>query len=195
MQRVNLALMSLLSVSLFLTTGAGCSKGHRTGTASNSDVEQRVKEKFNGDPQLSAADLKVSANVDRKEIKLSGAVPTENERDKAMGIAQSVEPDFSITDTIDVKPREMARTDESGRTAGKPADNGPGDDWIRSQVQSLVKGDPLTSPDDISVDVSKGVVTLHGTVHSGKEKAQAQKMAEGVEGVTEVHNDLKIRSK
>ena len=46
----------------------------------------------------------------------------------------------------------------------------------------------------INVDVDNGVVTLTGTVASAAQKTRAQTVARGVEGVTNVRNNLTVRS-
>ena len=46
----------------------------------------------------------------------------------------------------------------------------------------------------INVDVDNGVVTLTGTVASQAQKTRAQNVARGVEGVTNVRNNLTVSS-
>jgi osmotically-inducible protein OsmY len=204
MRRINSALIVVcLSV---MVVAAGCSRSDRTGTTarnggvSNSDLERMVKEKLTSDPQLNTTDIKVSADADHNQIKLSGTVPSEDLRTKAIDIAKSVQPDASITDTIDVKPHEMARVEDQGavdRNANNPYDrtnSGRTDEAIRSQIESKLNSDPALAADNVKVDVSKdNVVTLKGTVKSGEEKARAQKLAERIDGVAQVRNDLKVK--
>ncbi len=45
---------------------------------------------------------------------------------------------------------------------------------------------------DISVRTDKGVVDLTGTVDSSKESDRATALASKIEGVTAVHNNLKV---
>jgi osmotically-inducible protein OsmY len=46
---------------------------------------------------------------------------------------------------------------------------------------------------DVEVQIAKGIVTLSGIVEDRHEKRIAQEIAEFVSGVTEVHNELKVR--
>jgi hypothetical protein len=113
---IPLVLMSL-SVGLFL---AGC-QNHRaggTGSAkmSNSDLEDNIKTKLNSDPDLRAADLKVDADVDNNEVKISGKVASENLRNRAIDMVRSSHAGLVVTDKIDVEPRELSRTDNGAGT-------------------------------------------------------------------------------
>jgi hypothetical protein len=106
---------AMMAVSLMFVVGCSGNRNktssNRTGM-SNSDVEKRIQDRFKADPQLNAFDIKVSADSDDNEVKLSGTVNSEDARKRAVQIAQGVLPGFSISDTIDVKPRELARSDE-----------------------------------------------------------------------------------
>ena len=50
------------------------------------------------------------------------------------------------------------------------------------------------TPSEINVEVNKGIVQLNGFVDTEKEKAQAEAVAKGVEGVKGVQNNLAIKS-
>jgi osmotically-inducible protein OsmY len=52
----------------------------------------------------------------------------------------------------------------------------------------------LTERGDIDVDMVAGVVTLHGTARSAKVAERATRVAEKVEGVKAVKNDLITRA-
>src|SRR5205085_6862043 len=112
----------LLWISLLiLIIGAGftaCAKRgtEETTTASptpakmtDSQLEDSIKAKLNTDAQLKAADLSVSANVDRNDATLSGTVESEALRTRAVELAKSAHSGLMVTDKIDVKPREISR--------------------------------------------------------------------------------------
>ncbi|HEX9786429.1 MAG TPA: BON domain-containing protein, partial [Candidatus Binatia bacterium] len=71
----------------------------------NSELEQAVKEMLNGDAQLKTADLAVSADVTNNQVTLSGTVPTEALRSKAVELAKGAHAGVLINDRIQVKPR------------------------------------------------------------------------------------------
>src|SRR5690242_7123524 len=95
-----------------LIAQTGCSRnpkrteaaGEQKSTMSNSDLENRIKDKLTMDPQLRAADLKVNADMKHNEVTLSGAVNSESERDRAVEMVKSSWPGVTVQDKIDVKP-------------------------------------------------------------------------------------------
>jgi len=60
---------------------------------------------------------------------------------------------------------------------------------IKSRVASAVGASTITS---VSVNVTNGVATLAGPVHSEQESQQIENAARGVEGVTDVKNTMQI---
>jgi hypothetical protein len=68
------------------------------------------------------------------------------------------------------------------------------DTKITAKVKHALHEAELTEGGDIDVDTVAGVVTLHGTARSAKVAAKATRVAENVEGVKVVKNDLRIAS-
>jgi len=60
---------------------------------------------------------------------------------------------------------------------------------IKTKLASQVSASTITS---VSVNVTNGVVTLAGPVHSAQESSQIESVARGVEGVKDVKNALQI---
>jgi len=71
---------------------------------SDSDLEQAIRAKFDGDAQLKEAKLDVDADVDKNEVTLSGTVGSQEARSKAVELARGVQPGLTVNDKIDVKP-------------------------------------------------------------------------------------------
>jgi osmotically-inducible protein OsmY len=67
-------------------------------------MENSVRAKLENDAQLKEAKLSVSANADKNEVTLSGTVPTQDARVRAIDLAKSTQPGVTINDKIDVKP-------------------------------------------------------------------------------------------
>lgn len=63
---------------------------------------------------------------------------------------------------------------------------------LREEVSEALQTDPRTQKSVIGVAVEGGAVTLTGTVADAEESQVAQAIAEDVEGVVEVINDLHI---
>ena len=71
---------------------------------SNSDLENAIKSKLQSDDQLRTAKIDVNANANKKEVTLSGTVPSQDLRTRAVELAKSAQPDVTVNDKIDVKP-------------------------------------------------------------------------------------------
>jgi osmotically-inducible protein OsmY len=68
----------------------------------------------------------------------------------------------------------------------------PGDAWITTKVKMALLTHESVDGLDVDVDTFDGRVTLHGTVDSAIEKAEAEALARRVRGVTEVRNLLAV---
>ena len=66
------------------------------------------------------------------------------------------------------------------------------DERIREDVCDRLTDDPDVDATEIDVQVASGEVTLSGTVHTRGEKRRACDIADGVGGVRDVHNIIKI---
>jgi osmotically-inducible protein OsmY len=71
---------------------------------SDSDLEKAVRAKLESEPQLKDAKLDVDANADKNEVTLSGTVPSQEMRTKAVELARSAHSGLNVNDKIDVKP-------------------------------------------------------------------------------------------
>jgi osmotically-inducible protein OsmY len=70
---------------------------------------------------------------------------------------------------------------------------GPDDATLAANVKAKLAADPTLSTDPIDVQAKDGAVTLTGTVKSEADKAKAATIAQGVEGVKSVTNNLTVR--
>ena len=78
--------------------------------------------------------------------------------------------------------------DSSTDTTGAYLD----DAGITTKVKAKFAEDKWVKGRDISVRTDHGVVDLTGTVDSMKESDRATRLASRIEGVTAVHNNLKV---
>jgi osmotically-inducible protein OsmY len=67
------------------------------------------------------------------------------------------------------------------------------DDRIREDVCDMLTDDHRVDASDIDIQVSKGEVTLAGSVRTREEKRFTEDIVERVSGVREVNNNLKVR--
>jgi hyperosmotically inducible protein len=66
------------------------------------------------------------------------------------------------------------------------------DSWVTSKVKISLFADERVKGTQVSVDTTKGVVHLRGKVDSAEAKSAANDIAQGVEGVKSVKNDLQV---
>jgi osmotically-inducible protein OsmY len=63
---------------------------------------------------------------------------------------------------------------------------------LASVKAKLAEGVGATSVTNISVNVTNGVVSLSGTVHNAEEKSKAVSIAQGVQKVVSVNDNLQL---
>jgi len=185
----------------------GCSNAENTSASAppkmtDSDLENNIQAKLNSDETLRAARLDVDANASENKATISGTVESEAIRDRAVDLAKSANPGLILDTKIDVKPREIARSDwtqeHAREAAAKAKDYGDSvsdsldDTWIHAKIVAKLIGNTTTPEHRINVDVKNNVVTLRGTVKTAEEKAEATRVAKETEGVARVVNNLKV---
>jgi hyperosmotically inducible protein len=84
----------------------------------------------------------------------------------------------------------VSYAEEEKRSFGEYAD----DKIILTKVKTALTSDKTTEAHEINLEVNKGIVQLNGFVNTEKEKAQATVVAQGVEGVKKVENNLIVKT-
>ena len=82
-----------------------------------------------------------------------------------------------------------AAADDTKRSFGEYAD----DQVVLGKVKSALVSDDTTDAGEINVEVHKGIVQLNGFVDNEKEKARAAEVAQAVDGVKGVENNLAVK--
>src|SRR6266480_43025 len=198
---MSLAVVGVLALSGLLSSCSTNNPKPSVVSLSDSDLERIVKAKLSTDPDVSKA-ISVDANADKNEVKLSGTVPNETLRTRAVDLAKAAKDGLIITDKIDVKPLEVSRSEyteemarqarekatSAGDTLGKSID----DAWIHTKITTKLIANSDTPARKINVDVVDGVVTLRGAVATTTAKEEAERVAKTTDGVKRVRNLLKV---
>jgi hyperosmotically inducible periplasmic protein len=74
----------------------------------------------------------------------------------------------------------------------KEAKSDVSDSWITAKAKMALFADDRVKGRQVSVETDKGVVMLRGKVDSADAKAAAESVAQGIEGVKSVRNDLQV---
>jgi hyperosmotically inducible protein len=169
----------------------------------NGDLERAVSASINGEPSLVTYKIDVSGDVDKNAVTLSGTVPTEALRSRAVELAKSGRPNLLVTDKIDVKPVEVERsayTEDMAREArdkakasGESVGDSLDDAWIHTKIRTKLVGQGELPGGSVNVDVKNNVVTLRGSVESKEQRAKVEEVAKSVDGVKSVKNMLVIK--
>jgi hyperosmotically inducible periplasmic protein len=194
-----------LGAAMMLVTAA-CTETPKTeAKMSNDELERLVAAKINGEPQLTAYDLKVSGDVDKNEVTISGAVPSEGLRTLAVDLANTGRVGLNVTSKIDVKPGEVERKDFSedmaretrdrAKETGESVGSSIEDAWIHTKVRSKLLREGEFPGGSVNVDVKDNAVTLRGDVSTAENKAKAGEIARSIDGVKSVNNRLVIKPK
>ena len=190
----------------FLLLGACSQPGSTTSAnvSTDSQLQQDIQGRLNADPDLSAAKLDVDAHAKDNRVTLSGTVPSETLRTRAVEMAKAGRPGLEVTDKIDVKPREVSRSEyteemardarERAKASGDTVGSSINDAWIHTKISSKLVTDKDTPARKINVDVVDGVVTLRGQVGTADAKAEAARIAMETDGVKRVRNQLIVRA-
>jgi len=100
---------------------------------------------------------------------------------------------------FDRRGRDSYNTQVGGSDRGPHVGKGPkgytrSDDRIREEISDRMMADGDIDASDIEIDVNNGEVTLRGFVDGRDAKRSAEDLAESVQGVKEVLNQLRVRS-
>ena len=168
----------------------------------DSDLKDKVETRIKSDAELRDADLSVSADAEKNWVTLSGTVPTEGMRTRAVEMARAAHAGLTVDDKIDVKHKEltraeytpeMARTEvENARAHKETVGGGIDDAWIHAKIVAKLLTDKDTPERKINVDVDHNVVTLRGNVDTVEAKTEAERLAKETDGVKRVNNMLKV---
>jgi hyperosmotically inducible protein len=175
-QRITLATLVLMTAACAAT---------RTREApgeviDDSVITTRVKTALIGDPVTKARQIEVETF--RGAVQLSGFVDSSAEKARAAELARGTTGVQSVKNNLEVHT--------GGTSVGTKVD----DTVITAKVKSALIANPVTKARQINVDTRQGVVQLSGFVDSSAEKAEAGRIAGQVNGVTDVHNDLSVKT-
>jgi hyperosmotically inducible periplasmic protein len=140
-------------------------------------------------PENALEDSDIDVDTNGGVVTLSGTVANEAGRARAIAIVKATDGVKSVTDKLRVAPEGTA-----GAAAGAAKATGRKvtDGWITSKIYAQFLTESALDDSDIDVDVTKGAVTLTGTVRSEAGRQRAVAVAKATDGVKTVKDSLKV---
>jgi osmotically-inducible protein OsmY len=199
-------ILSALSIASLLFV-ASCSrhevsKIEATGK-DNANLERAIRTRLASDVRVQDAALTITANAEKSEVILSGSVPSEESRGRAVELTQDVQSGLLVIDHIEVRPAEIARGEyteimakrarEKAVALGDHIGNSLDDAWVYTKVITKLAAEQGVPAIKINVDVTDSVVTLRGQVDSEARKMEAEHVVAETSGVKRVNNLLKVQ--
>lgn len=174
--------MKRLLINSFLCAGllaiTGCSSTMVPETTR--DMDSAISEKIDESLEASTAVKARQVNIQTHEgvVYLTGVVDSEDSRREAGRIAWRTAGVNGVVNDLTV----------GERTVGDWVD----DTLISSRLKAKLIADIDVRASDVDVSSSQGVVTLIGRVRTTAMKQDAERIARGIAGVTDVHNELAV---
>lgn len=113
--------------------------------------------------------------------------------DEQAANAVSPTPGERVDNAIDTTKQETRELGNSLEQKANQAGQAIDDASITTSIKGKYLTDDTLKGSDISVDTDHGVVKLTGTVQSDSDKELATKIAQSVEGVVSVNNQLAVK--
>lgn len=141
--------------------------------------------------------FKIDTDVRNGVVTLSGTVDSDIDRDLAGEIAKGVDGVTEVSNQLvtgtpeATQPSPADRVQSEARNFGQWAE----DATTTAEVKTRLLANDNTQGLKINVTTRSDVVTLSGRVGSEEEAQLAEKIADNVDGVAEVRNELTIASK
>jgi hyperosmotically inducible protein len=169
-----------LALPLLLALPAGMSACQTTRSigerSDDAALEAKVNQRLARDPAIKGS--QVDADVIDKVVTLRGKVNDQQAVDEAVRIAQNTQGVDRVINQLEVSPGGEDRRD--------------GDLGLKTKIGTQLSADPDVKRFNIDVDVIDGVVYLSGIVHDQEAKAAAERIANNVDGVVRVQNELQV---
>ena len=182
---------AVIATILLLLLGIGCNKqspttaGNNTATtnpATNADVKDAVSKAL---VQADLKDIHVTDDADKNVTTLTGAVHSQEAKDKATQVAKAAAPNRIIANEISVQP---VGAESQARNIATNVDDG-----IQKNFKAAMIANGLDK-EHIRASVKNGVITLKGSVDTQAQRDAAEKVGASIPNVSQVVNELQLKN-
>jgi len=180
-----------IAAAVLILLLAGCNKQSSTTTASNTATTNPAADNANVKDAVSKAleqadlkDIHVRDDADKNVVTLTGAVHSQESKDKATEVAKSAAPGRIVANEVSVQP---VGAESQARNVASNVDDG-----IDKNFKAAMIANGLDKQ-HIRATVKNGVLTLKGNVDSQAQRDEAQKVGASVPNVSQVVNELQVK--
>jgi len=171
-----LLINSFLGVALLAIAGCSSTMVPEKTRDLDSAISSKIDESLEASTDVKARQVNIQTH--EGVVYLTGVVDSEDARREAGRIAWRTAGVDGVVNDLTV----------GERTVGDWVD----DTLISSHLKAKLIADIEVRASDIDVSSSQGVVTLMGRVRTSAMKQDAERIARGIKGVTDVHNELVV---
>jgi hyperosmotically inducible protein len=171
-----LVINSTLCVALVALAGCSSPMVPETTQDMDSAISAKIDESLEASTSVKARQVNIETS--ESVVYLTGVVDSEDARREAGRIAWRTAGVDGVVNDLTV----------GERTVGDWVD----DTLISSRLKAKLIADTDVKASDVDVSSSQGVVTLIGRVRTTAMKQDAERIARGINGVTDVHNELVV---
>jgi hyperosmotically inducible protein len=171
-----LVINSLVCAALLAIAGCSSTMVPETTRDMDSAISSKIDESLENSSSVKARQVNIQTH--EGVVYLTGVVDSEDSRREAGRIAWRTAGVDGVVNDLTV----------GERTVGNWMD----DTLISSRLKAKLIADTNVRASDIDVSSSQGVVTLMGRVRTTAMKQDAERIARGIQGVTDVHNELMV---
>jgi len=181
--RLSVLKKGLILMALPLIFGATIATAAPGKPLSDEWIEGRIQGAMAYNTYLDSADL--SVGMDKGVATLSGAVPSDVERELAEAIAMNISGVKSVENEIKVDPELAMRTRPDSVQKIMDA-------TTTAAVKNRLLASKSVHEMDVKITTKNGIVSLSGTVATLPQKNMAEQIAYDTRNVQDVKNELKI---
>lgn len=93
---------------------------------------------------------------------------------------------------LGISSEDLQKAKDEAARLGSKVGQGANDWFLWTKTRAALATADNLEEGGISIDVENGVITLRGSVPDQNQKARAEQVARGIEGVTSVNNNLQV---
>lgn len=192
-----LPLATLAETPAAATTDTGV-RAETKRIVSDTTLTTKVKAALIREKDLSAMDVNVETR--NGVVQLSGFVDSADQQERAAKVAKAVEGVKEVKNDLRLAAADGTATAAAAGTAsgaaaraGQETGHPLTDSTITAKVKAALVREKDLSAMDVNVETKGGVVQLSGFVDAKDQQDRAGKIAQSIEGVKDVKNDLQLK--